>query len=131
MNRKNVTLALTLVGPLLAGVSLFAPTSAAASQAADVQPMTPASTTLHLPDGKRTAVVWKTWHRNANGKYRGHYGFSSASKGVAVYAVLWTSDKTKYLPTEGKSYAYSNESRVQLFACYNKVPNGEDCTTTW
>ena len=75
--------------------------------------MASAGTTLRLPDGKRTAVVWKIWYKNANGKYHGHYGFSGVRHGVTVYAVLWTSDKTRYLTAEGKSYAYSDESTVQ------------------
>ncbi len=130
---RMVTTAATsamLAGATLVGTA-FAPSASAASPAAGVQPMTYASTTLHLPDGKRTAVVAKTWYKNANGKYHGHYKFSAASHGVSVYAVLWTSDKTKYLATENYAYAYANESRVQLFACYNAVANGEDCSGTW
>jgi hypothetical protein len=51
---------------------------------------------------------------------------------VSVYVVLWTGGgRTRHLPTKGKSYAYSDISRVQLFACDNAYPNGEDCSTTW
>lgn len=50
---------------------------------------------------------------------------------MSVYAHLATSDKTRYLPTKGKSYPYSNESNVVLFACDNAYPNGTDCTTDW
>ncbi|MFI1098713.1 hypothetical protein [Streptomyces sp. NPDC020917] len=107
-----------------------ASTPGAAPQAA-VHPMTSSSTTLWLPDGRRTATVWKSWYKKSNGKYHGHYGFTSASKNVQVFVVLWTSDKTRYLATEGKRYAYTNESRVQLFACYRYTTNGQDCTATW
>ncbi|TQK86248.1 hypothetical protein FB563_6360 [Streptomyces puniciscabiei] len=133
--RKTITRWAGMAGALgLAAALMGAGAPAQAAVAAPhtaVQPMTYRSTTLWLPDGKRTATVWKTWYRNSDGRYHGHYGFTSASHGVSVYVVLWTSDRTKYLPTEGKRYSYSDESTVQLFACDNSYPNDEDCTATW
>lgn len=136
LSRKTATIAaaVTLTAGGFSGAAYATPVSharPAAPAPAEVHPMTSSKTVLHLPDGKRTAHVWKTWYRKSNGKYHGHYGWTSASKRVSVYVVLWTSDKTKYLPTKGHSYAYSNQSRVQLFACDNDYPNGEDCSATW
>jgi hypothetical protein len=107
----------------------YAQPLAPASTSTVVQPMTSAKKTLHLPDGKRTAHVWKTWYKKSNGKYHGHYGFTSASKGVSVYVVL-SGRKTRAL-SKGKHYSYTNESYVWLFACDNAYPNGDDCTTNW
>lgn len=123
--------ALGLVAVMMSGAAPARATTQSAAPQVAVQPMTSRSTTLWLPDGRRTATVWKTWYKNSNGKYHGHYGFTSASKNVEVDVVLWTSGKTKYLATEGKSYAYTNESNVRLFACYRYTINGEDCTATW
>ncbi|MEV6028871.1 hypothetical protein [Streptomyces sp. NPDC052036] len=122
---------LGIAAAMMSGAAPAEATTPSAAPHVAVQPMTSRSTTLWLPDGRRTATVWKSWYKKSNGKYHGHYGFTSASKNVEVFAVLWTSDKTRYLPTEGKSYAYSNESNVQLFACYRYTVNDEDCTATW
>ncbi|MBY8878950.1 hypothetical protein [Actinacidiphila acidipaludis] len=123
--------ALGMAAAMLSGAAVAGAATPSAAPDAVVHPMTSSHTTLWLPDGKRTATVWKTWYRKSNGKYHGHYGFTSASKNVQVFVVLWTSDRTRYLATEGKSYAYTNESRVQLFACYRYTTNGRDCTATW
>ncbi|ATY16968.1 hypothetical protein CU254_40975 (plasmid) [Amycolatopsis sp. AA4] len=131
VSRKAAAIATSAVLSLAVSATAGAQPAVSAPASGDNQPRTSSTATLWLPDGKRTAVVWKTWYRNANGKYHGHYGFSSASRGVSVYAVLWTSSMTRYLPAEGKRYSYSNESTVQLFACDNDYPNGEDCTATW
>lgn len=118
-------LALTL-GALAAPVQ--ATTTATAARPTTWAKRTSAKKTLHLPDGKRTAHVWKTWYKKPNGKYYGHYGFTSASKRVSVYVI--TKHGTRTL-SKGRHYSYSNESYVWLFACDNDYPNGDDCTTNW
>ncbi|MFD5761573.1 MULTISPECIES: hypothetical protein [Streptomyces] len=89
--------------------------------------MTYRSTTLRLPDGKRTATVWKTWYRNSDGRYHGHYGFTAASWTPARPS--WTS-ATPAAPTSSSLKANASCPQPGTRPAASSSPTAPQATST-